>query len=241
MKKICIIIPIYNQIPTNSEIVSIERNISILSEYDIYAVYPESMDISSYEGFGFKDFLQFSDDYFRSNKSYSRLILSEEFYAPFSEYDYMLIAQTDTYILNTEYTLKYFADMNYEYYGAPWPNGPFDFPYGIKELYKSIFVHNPKHLHVGNGGFSLRKVDACKNAVIAHKLLIKYFWRFNEDLFFSTRLKKIAPVEIAEKFALETNMREKIEKSFYPYALHAYEKHLGSDIKILSDKIELHK
>lgn len=228
--KICIIIPIYNQIPGSNEITSITRNISVLKDYDIYAVHPQSMSIEAYSGYGFTKFISFHDSYFVSNKSYSRLILSKDFYDFFTDYEYMLIAQTDTYILNTDYTLQQFAEMGYDYLGAPWPDGPFDRPYGIKEYFKSIFVHNPSSLHVGNGGFTLRKVKACQDIVKKYRLYIKYLWCLNEDLFFSSHLKNIAPLEIAEKFALETNMKKKIDSGFYPYGLHAYEKHLGCDI-----------
>jgi len=232
-KKTCIIIPIYNAIPTMSEKKSLTRNIPILKEYDILAVCPESMDLTEYEGYGFTAFLKFSDKYFVSNKSYSRLLLSEELYEELTEYDYMLIAQTDTYILNTEYTLEQFVEMGYDYYGAPWPEGPFDLPYGPREYFKSLFVSNPKKLRVGNGGFSLRNVKACSKAVKKHRLYIKYLWRLNEDLFFCTRLEKIAPLDVASKFALETNMKEELEKGNIPYALHAYEKYLN--------KIEMEK
>ncbi|MDO4966363.1 MAG: DUF5672 family protein [Lachnospiraceae bacterium] len=189
------------------------------------------MDISAYKDFDIDNFIPFSDKHFGSNKTYSRLILSEEFYQPFLDYEYMLIAQTDTYILNTDYTLKYFIDQNFDYWGAPWPNGPFDLPYGPKEWFKSVFVNNPKNLHVGNGGFSLRKVAPTYKLVKKHHTYIKYVWRLNEDLFFSNMASKpnssyvSAPVDEAAKFALETNMQEEIDKGNIPFAVHAWEKY----------------
>ena len=236
MKPACIIIPIYNLKPTENEILSITRNTSVLKDYDIFAVHPESMDCSAYKNFEINGFIPFSDKYFGSNKTYSRLILSEEFYQPFLDYEYMLIAQTDTYILNTEYTLKYFIDQNYDYWGAPWPDGPFDLPYGPKEWFKSLFVSNPKNLHVGNGGFSLRRVKSSYNLVKKHHTYIKYAWRLNEDLFFSNMANKhgtnytSAPANEAAKFALETNMQEEITNGNIPYAVHAWEKYLDSDL-----------
>lgn len=251
-KRACIIIPIYNENPTESEVMSISRNTSVLCDYDIYAVHPESMSLQKYKDYGFTQFVAFSDNYFKSNKSYSRLILSEEFYQPFMEYEYMLIAQTDTLILNTEYTLDQFMDKGYDYWGAPWPNGPFDEPYGLREWFKSIFVHKPHDLHVGNGGFTLRKVATSYELVKKHKIYIKYLWKFNEDLFFSTRARAgemvshtldmektadakhakytSAPASEATQFALETNMQVEIDKGNIPYAVHAWEKHYRGDI-----------
>ena len=239
MKSACIIIPIYNEHPTENEILSINRNTSVLGDYDIFAVHLASMDISAYKEFDINKFIPFDDKYFISNKTYSRLILSEEFYQPFLDYEYMLIAQTDTYILNTDYTLKYFIDQNYDYWGAPWPDGPFDLPYGPKEWFKSLFVNNPRNLHVGNGGFSLRKTKPTYELVKKHHAYIKYAWRLNEDLFFSSMTNKpgsnytSAPMAEASKFALETNMQEEITNGNIPYAVHAWEKYLGQDISSL--------
>ena len=257
-RRACIIIPIYNENPTESEVMSISRNTSVLYDYDIYAVHPESMSLQKYKDYGFTQFVAFSDNYFKSNKSYSRLILSEEFYQPFMEYEYMLIAQTDTLILNTEYTLDQFMDKGYDYWGAPWPNGPFDEPYGPREWFKSIFVHKPHDLHVGNGGFTLRKVSTSYELVKKHRIYIKFLWRLNEDLFFSTKARAgervsvtpdgtrtsvgganrcetytSATQEEAAQFALETNMQEEIDKGNVPYAVHAWEKHYKGDVNKL--------
>ena len=236
MKSACIIIPIYNEQPTENEILSIARNTDVLGDYDIFAVHPASMDTTAYTRFKISRFIPFSDLYFGSNKTYSRLILSKEFYQPFLEYEYMLIAQTDTYILNTDYTLKYFINQNYDYWGAPWPDGPFDLPYGSKEWFKSIFVKSPKNLHVGNGGFSLRRVSSTYELVKKHHTYIKYAWRLNEDLFFSNIANKSnsaytsAPINEAAKFALETNMQEEITNGNVPFAVHAWEKYLKQEV-----------
>lgn len=233
MNKTVIIIPIYNTIPTDSEILSIRRNTSVLSAYDIYAIHPEGMNLSPYKELGLSNFISFNKRYFGSNKTYSRLILSEEFYTPFLDYEYMLIAQTDTYILNTNYSLNDFIEKKYEYWGAPWPNGPFNLPYGLREYFKSLFVHDPRNLHVGNGGFTLRNIQTCHNLVKKHHTYIKYIWCLNEDLFFSQRCK-CAPYNEASTFALETNMSDEISKGNIPFAVHAWKKYLNSDITQIS-------
>ena len=235
-RKICIIIPIYNEYPSESEKKSILRNTTVLQQYDVYAVHPAGMNINEYKMYRIYKYIPFKKKYFRSNKSYSRLLLSGSFYDCFNEYDYMLIAQTDTYILNSNYSLEYFINMSYDYYGAPWPCGPFATPYGIREYIKSIFVHNSKQLLVGNGGFSLRKISSTKRLVKRHALYIKIFWRLNEDLFFSLHGMKhkgysACPITIASQFALETNMDSEISKGNLPYAIHAWEKHLSKKLQ----------
>lgn len=230
MDKVCVVIPIYNEIPTAGEIKSITRNVSVLKKYDIFAVCPDSMDVKHYAQFGFCDFIRFDDGFFVSNKTYSRLIMSENFYEKLMNYEYFLIAQTDTFIINTDYSLDYFVNMGYDYIGAPWPDGPFEKPYGIKDYIKILLAPGSKNLKVGNGGFSLRNVKKSFEALKNSRLYIKCLWKFNEDLFFSLKLKNKPDLEVASAFALETNMQVEIDKGNYPYALHAYEKHLTKDI-----------
>ena len=248
MKRLCVIIPIYHSEPLENERISIMRTVEVLSSYDIYAICPEGLDVSKYRELNLHNFLTYSDEYFKSNKSYSRLLLSEMFYSDYKQYEYMLIAQTDTLILNTEFNIEDFMDFNYDYWGAPWPNGVFGGKYGIKEAIKRLFVHNPKGLKVGNGGFSLRRIQSTKELVVLHKKYISLVWRLNEDLFFSNMARKYAgengerriikpgfryvaaPVSQATLFALETDMKEQIQKGHIPYAVHAWEKYYDGDI-----------
>lgn len=234
MKSCCIIIPIYHEIPTENERLSIERTFSVLSNYNIFFTHPANMNTVNYQVYQHAHFIAFPSPYFKSNKSYSKLILSEAFYQPFLEYKYMLIAQTDTYILNTSYQLQDFIDKGYDYWGAPWPNGPFYKPYNIKDLIKLIYIPHPEICHVGNGGFSLRNVSSSYHFVCEKKIFLKFLWHFNEDLFFSMLAYKkyaytTAPVKEAATFALESNMSESIASGHIPYAVHAWEKHLVKD------------
>ena len=241
MKTCCVIVPIYNIIPTDNEVLSIKRNCSVLKDYDIYFVHPFLMNVSAYEtivseieGFNIH-FRPFKSKYFKSNKTYSRLLLSEDFYRQFLDYEYMLIAQTDTYILKTELTLDDFLirskEKSYDYWGAIWPEGPFCKPYTIKDRFKLAVVKEPERIRVGNGGFSLRHIVNTINLIRRHENLIDFYWRFNEDMFFSwfaytpDDKYRAASEEEAGAFALEANMKEEIEKGNIPYAVHAWEKH----------------
>ncbi len=261
MKSCCIIIPIYNKIPTENEVLSIKRNCSVLNDHDIFFIHPFTMDVTAYEGLIidiFKDeisdrpnesiadifndhihFKPFKRKYFRSNKTYSRLLLSEEFYRAFFDYEYMLIAQTDTYILNTKYSLDDFIrisrERSYDYWGAPWPEGPFGKPYTFKDRLKLSVVKHPEKLHVGNGGFSLRHVQHSSDLVRRKRNLIDFWWRFNEDMFFSWFALSgengylAATTEEAGRFALETNMRGQIDTGNVPYAVHAWDKYYSME------------
>ena len=256
MKSCCIIIPIYNKSPNENEVLSIRRNCSVLKDYDIFFIHPFTMDVTEYEGLIIENFIEeisdrpdksttdifndhihfkpFKSKYFKSNKTYSRLLLSEEFYSAFFDYEYMLIAQTDTYILNTKYSLDDFIrisrERSYDYWGAPWPEGPFSKPYTLKDRFKLTVVKYPENVHVGNGGFSLRHICHTYELVRRKKNLIDFWWRFNEDVFFSWFALnkysgyKAASSEEAVSFALASGMAEEIHKGNIPYAVHAWEK-----------------
>lgn len=248
MKRLCVIIPIYHKEPLDNERISVRRTVEVLGSYDIYAICSEKLDISNYLELKISKFMRYADFYFKSNKTYSRLLLSEMFYSDFEQYEYMLIAQTDTLILNTKYNIEDFMNMNYDYWGAPWPDGVFGSQYGIKEAVKSILIHSPKEIKVGNGGFSLRKIQSTKELVRDNKNYISFVWRLNEDLFFSYMAKKseekiekkgtvktgvryvAAPEKQAMFFALEMDMRKQISNGHIPYAVHAWEKYYGESI-----------
>ena len=128
--------------------------------------------------------------------------------------------------------------MSYDYYGAPWPNGPFDGQFGIREYIKSIFVPSPQGLLVGNGGFSLRRISTTKKLVFNHAFFIKYFWRLNEDIFFSLHGRNgkdysSCPYNIASQFSLETNMDYEISNGNIPYAIHAWAKYLSKKLAMI--------
>lgn len=245
MNDCCVIIPIYNIKPTDNEILSIKRTVSVLlSDYDVYYVCSKKLELDNYREIADLKVITFDEKFFKSNKTYSRLLLSEMFYNAFMSYKYMLIAQTDTYIVDTNYRLSYFLEMNYDYIGAQWAKGPFFKPYTTKDRIKLLFVHNPSEIHVGNGGFSLRNVKKSRELVRMKKYYIAFLWRFNEDLFFSNEAYKClsrdvnakpskyytisympAPEHISKQFALETNMKEEIDKGNIPFAVHAFEKY----------------
>ena len=233
----CIIIPIYKAKPTILELSSINRVMETLGKmYDLMYICGETFDIENYPLLDAIKVARFDDSYFVSNKSYSKLLLSEDFYKPFVDYDYILISQTDSYILNSDYSLQGFMEKDYDYWGAPWSEGVITRPYSIRDIIKLIMIRDIRKLKVGNGGFSLRKISSTKRLVKCYSLYIKLFWRLNEDLFFSLHGSRhngysACPFNVASQFALETNMDSEITKGNIPYAIHAWEKHLTKKLQ----------
>ena len=143
---------------------------------------------------------------FENSRAYSEFVASREFLLQIPT-ETFLIAQTDSMINpnNKEFLAKF---LQYDYVGAPWP---WD------------------HLHVGNGGFSLRKRSAMLRILdVVGPLQGDY-----EDQFFSTAahvLKlKVPTREQAREFAVEQVYSPKF------FAVHRVWDHIAMRYEDLCD------
>jgi hypothetical protein len=136
---VAVIVPVYRSGLTADEQVSLRHLTHFLHEYDRYWLAPESLKVPR-SGFGVR---RFSDHWFGSVATYSRLLLSREFYEAFADYEYILIYQLDCLVFSDR--LTEWCEMGYDYVGAPWFKSKTDPASGFSR--------------VGNGGFSLRRVD----------------------------------------------------------------------------------
>jgi hypothetical protein len=144
----CIVIPIYKQFPSDTEIASLQQALTLLPEYTIVFVTHKKLDCAFYRKICGEREVQFMFEYyyqtyFASLHGYNALMLSKEFYDRFSSFQYILIYQLDAYIFSNQ--LEFWCKQNYDYIGAPAPWKP---PQN-DELERFV---------VGNGGFSLRKI-----------------------------------------------------------------------------------
>ena len=146
---VVITIPIYRETLSITEKVSLQQLKRILGHYPCAFVAPESLEFD-YEGL--EDGIvveRFPDHYFTSITSYSQLLLTENYYARFVAYDYLLIYQLDAFVFSDR--LQEFCDLGYDYIGAPIaPSNPIWHAIGAR---------------VGNGGLSLRKITAARQAL----------------------------------------------------------------------------
>ena len=162
LKKNAVVIPIYQISLSSEEKFSISNAVGVLGKHDIYFVGPAHLadflaDLSGQFGrrIGCKTF---SDQYFANIAGYNSLMLSSRFYRAFTDYQYILIAQTDSFVFRDE--LDDWASKGYSYIGAPWFDG---YTQPIKPLRLNC---------VGNGGFSLRSIpDFLK--VLEHPRIFK--------------------------------------------------------------------
>ncbi len=237
--KVCVVIPIYKNTFSREEELNVKNTINKFSGLKVFFIAPSDINTAYYTRmFNNIAFALFDKDYFKSIKDYNRLMLSKELYERFIEYDYMCICQPDVWIIKKTKDLLIIAEKGFDYYGAPW----------LKKKYLALLPHVPEKkwtnrlykfvnffyrrypLVVGNGGFSLRKVDSTISLLERWKHQAAD-WFDNEDTFFSFIGKYkddsfvLAPLDLAKHFSLETHSRRVItEEGIVPVGVHAYGK-----------------
>lgn len=228
-KRLAVIIPIYQETLNVAEKKSVEICRDKLgSNYDVFFIAPNSLNTRNYSKYSDISVKRFPDRFFKSTDTYNKLMLDPKFYAKFINYEYMLIAQTDTLILNSGKEIERFLDAGYAYWGAPWEEEQQYWFYTTKSfLYEKFHIGKKFLLRVGNGGFSLRHIDKTIQ-ILKNKWFWRLLWQGNEDFFFALYGLdnnidyKVAPLEEARNFALETDMRKNLKLGLKPFAVHKW-------------------
>ncbi len=250
-----VLLPIHQTDLSDNELYAIKHNFSTLNNWDHIIISPKTIvseikDI--FEGCSPKNikFIGLEDEHFKSVTSYDQMLLKRWFYEMFSNYEFLLITQTDVVIFRDE--LNEWIKKDYDYIGAPWI---------IKR--KS----GQEKYYVGNGGISLRKVISFMKSLDKLKILrcpkwylesknvpnffmsfAQYSFGFNKFVFFSKTHEdffwsqlipstnydfKVASAGESFKFAIEKFREEDISNFLtnIPFAIHAWEKHSPEKIK----------
>ncbi len=238
MKKLCVIIPVYKTELNAMEEESVFRTFQILASRDICFVAPEGLDITYYLNF-FENrepnFVFLEKEFFEGIQGYNKLMLDPAFYNRFSNYEYMLIAQPDAYILSDIDEMDTFIEKGYSYWGAPWNPYLKVYRLDFKGARHFGFLLSPVVCKSGNGGFSLRHIQATIRLLTSKKFTVKTWCNnYNEDGFFAYFAHSkmhgwfTCPTESeAEKFALEADMKIKLSSGYKVFAVHAWEKMLS--------------
>ena len=129
---------------TDTEQISLKHLLHFLGQYDKYIIIPDGLD------FSLPDFgtVRFNDKYFGSAIAHRDLLFSRQYYEAFSDYEFILSYHLDVLVFSDE--LKKWCDMDYDFIGPPWIKHK-DAPYYGNTNYEG---------KVGNGGFSLKKVNS---------------------------------------------------------------------------------
>lgn len=115
----------------------------VLGRYDKFVIFPDHGDSTPSEYLGMP-VMRTPTKYFGSIEAHGELLFSQMFYSWFLEYRYILIYHLDSLVFRDE--LLDWCKTGLDYVGPPWIMGP-DLPW-------------LKNEGVGNGGFSLRKVES---------------------------------------------------------------------------------
>lgn len=151
MQRVAIAVPYHRRELRAEEELSLVRLERVLGNYDRFFVSPRTLADATATGRPGYCFAAFDDAYFRNIASYSRLLLDPLFYRRFDEYEFLLIYQPDCLVFADR--LEEFCDLGYDYLGAPWLRS--------RERPEEGFSR------VGNGGFSLRRVQAALRVLSA--------------------------------------------------------------------------
>ena len=214
--EVIIIIPLYKETLEWYEELSLQRNISILKNHPIAFIAPDGLQAKCMSDYPNIPVIRFPATYFQSIDSYSKMMLSPDFYKTFFHYKYMLICQTDALVFSD--SLLSFCQMNYDYWGAPWPS------------FVCAVVDNTgkrAYLRVGNGGFSLRNIHACYNLLINNAAFVAnnplpedqifaYLGKYCEDF-------RVAPLGKAYYFSGEWCIDKSLKRiGALPFGCHSW-------------------
>ena len=210
-----ICIPVYKEKISYYEEISLQQVNRILSKWDKVYIAPESLSFKYGNNYSV---VRFPNEFFVSKDTYSDLLMEKSFYQVFSDYDFLLVYQLDAFVFADK--MAYFCNLNYDFIGAPGRGGMW------------------RYFHVGNGGFSLRKIKSCIKILnnkreIMQSLRKRYQWRsVPEDIFWGycgyvQDVDFCVPSSrLASKFSVENDyvhgMRD-IKKYGLPFGCHYWQ------------------
>jgi hypothetical protein len=247
---IAIVLPYYKDELSSDEQFSLRHLDFFLSAYQRIVVKPVSLQKIP-PGC---EALSFPDHYFASVAAYSDLLLSPSFYEAFSAFDYILIYQLDCLVFSSD--LEKWCQDGYDYIGAPFFRDKSDPTRGfsrvgngglsLRRVDSFLKVLNTSYIPSWRNIFSipmpdlyqfpwpyrwLKKLRVFRDARREVKWYTHHY-SLNEDLFWSDRAKlfspdfKIAPIEMALRFAFEAHPRYCFELNNWqlPFGVHAWTK-----------------
>lgn len=224
-----VLVPIYKPTLDTLEEFSLRHSLGVLSNHRQTFFAPRGLDISYYAERFPAGYRFFDPAYFESTHAYSKLLVSEDFYRAFPLADYLLILQPDVYVFRDD--LAYWLASGYDYVGAPWPGG---LQLRIEAGRFAAVGGLTTTAFVGNGGFSLRRREACIDLLGEFQDLAAWFYQTgsNEDLFFSligglSSRFRIPNQLLASRFSVEVDPEYYIQLNAgtLPMGAHSFAKY----------------
>lgn len=154
-----VVIPVYKSSVTAAEEIALRQCRHVLADHPRCLIAPDGLALENYLAIDNQLYVErFESLFFQNVDGYNQLLLSRFFYLRFIKFSHMLIYQLDAFVFRDE--LLQWCEKHYDYIGAPW------FP-----DYAESFQGTPAYA-VGNGGFSLRRVEAALR-VLTHLKILK--------------------------------------------------------------------
>lgn len=128
------------------EIISMKQCFKILGHYPIKFICPEGMNVDQYLKVNPEASFDFIPPCWQSNYQNMTILKTMPFlYKRYSDYDYILFYELDAFVFKDE--LMEWCKKEYSYIGAPWLEG------------WNLAKPGAPFIGIGNGGFSLRKIQ----------------------------------------------------------------------------------
>lgn len=145
-KLVAVVVPLpTGRALTIDEAVSLRHIEHHLGRYDRFFLAPEEMAVEHSPGFRVQ---RFPAEFFGSAVAHNTLLLRRRFYQAFHGYRFILICHLDALVLSDQ--LTEWCERDFDYIGAPW----------FACRHTRWLEEWGRTFGVGNGGFSLRKIDA---------------------------------------------------------------------------------
>jgi hypothetical protein len=198
------VIPLYRAELTKAEHLRIQETLRHLPKDAVFFVGPGRLVRPFSRSGPYRNipFITFPERHFGSIRAYNSWMLMPHLYERFSSYEFVLICQTDAFLISP---LPLDCPWDFDYLGAPWcPPWVAQWDPMKRQLRGGGPAVLSRELHVGNGGLSLRRTAAF-SAPLRLPPLSKIP---NEDItisYFSERLGiRLATRDLAERYFMET-------------------------------------
>ena len=236
-KKLAVVIPVHKENLDKYEKLSYNQVLVKLKSHDIFIIGPENLNFEAYRN-GPAQIIELDTSYFYSAQRHNQLLLSNDLYGKFTDYEYILYHQLDAFIFGD--SIDYWCNQEYDYLGAPWLDTQLH--YGNRILYYSLnnlprvigllakkMFGIKEHLP-GNGGLSLRRTSSFIEALAKLEKVRKNWGSRNEDVFWSFLVPnhistfKVAPFREALKFSFDMFPEKsyQLNNNQLPYGCHAW-------------------
>jgi len=246
--RVCVVVPVYRSELTPTERISLTQCRRVLGHHPFRFVAPDDLQLP-YRITG-EVVERFPSEFFSGVEAYNRLMLSDQFYERFGDFDFILIHQLDAFVFRDE--LLEWCRRGFDYVGAPWF---IDSPVTLSPWLRfGQWMTRLRGLRQadgtvpwimvefagGNGGLSLRRVSAMRRALALDSQRVETYRRGgrpplrNEDVYFTVEANhgrirpvvRVAPFPVALQFSMESDPETAFQLSGYllPFGCHAWDR-----------------